>query len=269
MEKFVPASAGDKDVKFLAVSAHKDDMEMFAFDGIVRSARGEGGFVGVVLTDGGACPRAPQFAGVSDEDMAELRSAEQKRAAETGGYNALYLFEESSAAVKERRASLVDGVETVLREYPRLKALYLHNPFDRHSTHVGAFCVAMDAVRRLPEDMLPEKIYGCEVWRDLDWVPDSEKVVFDVSGSEGFASDLMASFATQNAVKRYDIAALARRKAHATFGKSHEGDTATALIYAVDLTPLARGTDADTEAYVRDMLRHFDEDMHREVWLKK
>ena len=29
MEKFVPASAGDKDVKFLAVSAHKDDMEMF------------------------------------------------------------------------------------------------------------------------------------------------------------------------------------------------------------------------------------------------
>ena len=92
MEKFVPASAGDKDVKFLAVSAHKDDMEMFAFDGIVRSARGEGGFVGVVLTDGGACPRAPQFAGVSDEDMAELRSAEQKRAAETGGYNAPYLF---------------------------------------------------------------------------------------------------------------------------------------------------------------------------------
>ena len=63
MEKFVPSSARDGDVAFLAVSAHKDDMEMFAFDGILRSARGEGGFAGVVLTDGGQCPRAPQFAG--------------------------------------------------------------------------------------------------------------------------------------------------------------------------------------------------------------
>lgn len=265
MEKFVPSSAGRDEIRFLAVSAHKDDMEMFAFDGIVRSARGEGGFVGVVLTDGGQCPRAPQFVGVSDEDMAELRTAEQKRAAEIGSYSALYLFEETSAAVKRREGALVDGVERILLSCPRLDVLYTHNPFDRHPTHVGAFCVAMDAVRRLPDEKKPRKIYGCEVWRDLDWLPDSVKVEFDVSGEEDFAAALMSSFVTQNAVKRYDIAALARRKAHATFGRSHEGDTSTGLIYALDVTSLAYGTDADTEAFVKDVLARFDGDLHR-LW---
>lgn len=265
MEKFVPSSAKGDEVKFLAVSAHKDDMEMFAFDGIVRAARGEGGFVGVVLTDGGQCPRAPQFAGVSDEDMAQLRTAEQKRAAEAGGYSALYLFEQTSSAVKKRDKALVDGVTEILESLPRLDVLYTHNPFDRHPTHVGAFCVAMDAVRRLPDDKKPLKIYGCEVWRDLDWLPDEVKVEFDVSGEENFAAELMSSFVTQNAVKRYDIAALARRKAHATFGRSHEGDTSTGLIYAVDMTSLAYGDDADTEAFVRDILARFDGDLHR-IW---
>ncbi len=58
MEKYLPKNANGKDVKFIAVSAHKDDIEMMAFDGIVRSNRGEGGFAAVVLTHGGACPRA-------------------------------------------------------------------------------------------------------------------------------------------------------------------------------------------------------------------
>lgn len=265
MEKFVPSSARDGDVAFLAVSAHKDDMEMFAFDGILRSARGEGGFAGVVLTDGGQCPRAPQFAGVSDEDMAQLRTAEQKRAAEVGGYSALYLFEETSAAVKSRDGKLVRGLEEILLELPRLEVLYTHNPFDRHPTHVGAFCVVMDAVRRLPDDRKPRRIYGCEVWRDLDWLPDSVKTEFDVSGEENFASELMSCFVTQNAVKRYDIAALARRKAHATFGRSHEGDTSTGLIYAVDMTALACTDDAGTEKFVGDILARFDGDLHR-LW---
>lgn len=265
MEKFVPSSARDGDVAFLAVSAHKDDMEMFAFDGILRSARGEGGFAGVVLTDGGQCPRAAQFAGVSDEDMAQLRTAEQKRAAEVGGYSALYLFEETSAAVKARAESLVRGVEEILLGLPRLEVLYTHNPFDRHPTHVGAFCVAMEAVRRLPDDRKPRHIYGCEVWRDLDWLPDAVKVEFDVSGEEVFASRLMSCFVSQNAVKRYDVAALARRKAHATFGRSHEGDTSTGLIYAVDMTSLAYVGDDGTERFVKEILGLFDGDLHR-LW---
>ena len=82
MELYVPKSARGAKVRYVAVSAHKDDMEMFALGGIAAAYR-EGGFAGVVLTDGGACPRAPRYAEVDDEDMAAIRTAEQKRAAET------------------------------------------------------------------------------------------------------------------------------------------------------------------------------------------
>ena len=85
MEKFVPVGANDDNVRYLAVSAHKDDMEMFAFDGIVK-AYGKNAFAGVVLTDGGACPRAEQFKDVSDDDMAELRHAAPEKAAGKSGH---------------------------------------------------------------------------------------------------------------------------------------------------------------------------------------
>lgn len=262
MEKFVPVGANDDNVRYLAVSAHKDDMEMFAFDGIVK-AYGKNAFAGVVLTDGGACPRAEQFKDVSDDDMAELRTVEQKRAAEKGGYAALWLFEKTSAEIKARSRDIVEQLAAIMRRYPRLDVLYLHNPFDRHPTHVAACLVALDAVNLLNDDEKPRKIYGCEVWRDLDWVADEDKVVFDVSGYETLASDLMSVFVTQNAVKRYDIAALARRRANATFCQSHEGDKAQSLIYALDMTEIAHGT--DVEAFAGRIFDDFKNSLHVKV----
>ena len=113
------------------------------------------------------------------------------------------------------------------------------------------------------DDEKPRKIYGCEVWRDLDWVADEDKVVFDVSGYETLASDLMSVFVTQNAVKRYDIAALARRRANATFCQSHEGDKAQSLIYALDMTEIAHGT--DVEAFAGRILDDFKNSLHVKV----
>lgn len=102
MEKFVPKSARGAEVKYFAVSAHKDDVEMLALDGIFK-CRDTGGFAAAVLTDGGQCPRSAEYAAVSDEDMALLRAAEQKRAAEAGRYEELYLFENPPQRSSGRR----------------------------------------------------------------------------------------------------------------------------------------------------------------------
>lgn len=262
MEKFVPGSAKGARVRYMAVSAHKDDVEMLALDGIYRAYR-DGGFAAAVLTDGGQCPRSGAYASVSDEDMALLRTAEQKRAAEAGRYEKLYLFERSSAEVKlaaKEGGALVEELAAVLRENPCLDALYLHNPFDRHPTHVAACLVALAAVNSLPEEMKPRAVYGCEVWRDLDWLAEGDKVAMDVSGSEELSAALMSCFESQNAVKRYDIAAAARRAANATFYQSHEGDEATSLIYGVDMTPLVRGT--SLAEFVESKLEDFRRDLH-------
>ena len=47
MEKFVPRSAKGARVRYMAVSAHKDDVEMLALDGIYRAYR-DGGFAGML-----------------------------------------------------------------------------------------------------------------------------------------------------------------------------------------------------------------------------
>lgn len=262
MKLYVPKSARGAKVRYVAVSAHKDDMEMFALGGIAAAYR-EGGFAGVVLTDGGACPRAPRYAEVDDEDMAAIRTAEQKRAAETGRYEELCLFERSSDAVKEAakaQGGLVDELAEVLSRYPRVEAAFVHNPFDEHPTHVAAFVTAIRAFSALPEEIRPERVYGCEVWRGLDWLPASRKVAIDVSGTEPLARSLMDCFESQNAVKRYDIASLARRQANATFYQSHEGDTASELIFALDATKLVYG--GDIKDFTAEILAEFDASVH-------
>lgn len=89
-----------------------------------------------------------------------------------------------------------------------------------------------------PEER-PEKVYGCEVWRNLDWMNDDEKVYLDCGLHPNLMRALSAVFDSQIAGgKRYDLAAEGRRLANATFSASHACDTYSALNYAMDLTPL-------------------------------
>lgn len=237
MEKYLPISAACKDAGYLAIAAHKDDVELMAIDGIIKGREGAG-FAAIVLTDGGGCPRGAGYEDVSYEDMAELRTAEQKRAAEAGGYSALYLLEKASDEIKRADPALIEEIASILREFPNSKALYLHNPFDRHPTHVAACLAAIEAVRSLDEEEKPEKIYGCEVWRGLDWLPSEYKIAFDLSGYDELSRELMACFPSQNAATRYDGAVIERRRANAAFNESHECDKALSLGFAIDLTPL-------------------------------
>jgi hypothetical protein len=61
--------------------------------------------------------------------------------------------------------------------------------------------------------------------------------------------------------KRYDLATLGRRAAHATFHVADATDTAAALTFAMDLTVLARVDSLDVEACVRGMMRRFRDDV--------
>ncbi|HEX2750338.1 MAG TPA: PIG-L family deacetylase, partial [Verrucomicrobiales bacterium] len=82
-------------------------------------------------------------------------------------------------------------------------------------------------------------VHGCEVWRNLDWMNDAEKVVHNVSGHESLAAALNGIFDSQIAGgKRYDLAVMGRRRANATFFDSHATDDASSLAFAMDLTPL-------------------------------
>jgi len=95
------------------------------------------------------------------------------------------------------------------------------------------------AICSLPAAARPQRLLCCEVWRNLDWMMDSDKVGMDVTQHENLQAALLGVFDSQIAGgKRYDLAVMGRRRANATFFESHGVDQTLGLAYAMDLTPL-------------------------------
>ena len=164
---------------------------------------------------------------------------EQKKAAYVGEYAAQLLLGYTSKEVKDGKN------EKVIEDYMRIieeaapEVLYTHNPADKHDTHCAVVLRVVEALRRLPAEKRPKKLYGCEVWRDLDWINDEEKTVFDVSAHPNISAAVISVFDSQICGgKRYDLAAQCRRTANATYFASHGVDQSNALNYGVDMTPL-------------------------------
>jgi hypothetical protein len=96
------------------------------------------------------------------------------------------------------------------------------------------------------------------VWRDLDWMPDTEKVAMDVTGHDRLAEELAACFRSQIAGgKRYDMAVAGRRAANATFSDPRSADRAKQVIFGMDLTPLIENDALNPADYVDAMIERF------------
>ena len=182
----------------------------------------------------------------SDEQMVRARNDEQKRAADIGAFGAQILLGYPSDALKDGTdARTVDDIESLLRAASP-EVVYTHNLMDKHDAHVAVALRAIEAIRRLPLESRPQKLYGCEVWRDLDWLLDEDKVVFDCSRHEDLQRQLLEVFESQVAGgKRYDLAAMGRRRANATYLDPHEVDQVTGAVFGIDMTPLIRDDDLD------------------------
>ncbi|NOZ73483.1 MAG: PIG-L family deacetylase [Chloroflexi bacterium] len=251
----------------MGIGAHQDDLEIMAIDGILRCfGQAEQWFCGVVVTDGRGSPRAGLYAHTSDEQMRQVRIQEQKKAAVIGEYTAQVFLDYPSKVVKTA------GSQEPVTDLARLLALarpqivYTHNLADKHDTHVGVALKVIQAIRSLPESNRPRKLYGCEVWRDLDWLVDSDKVAFDVSAAENVQAALVGVFDSQiSGGKRYDLATMGRRRANATYHASHATDESTGAVFAMDLTPLIEDESTDITAFVLAHIERFSTDVQTRI----
>lgn len=248
----------------LTIAAHQDDIEIMSYDGILQCfGRQDQWFTGVVVTNGSGSPRDGLYAAYTDEQMQQIRIKEQKKAAYVGEYAAQVMLQHPSSAVKDRSNQAVVEDLRQLIQHTKPKILYTHNFADKHDTHVAVALRTIQALRALPAEDHPSKVYGCEVWRDLDWMADEEKVVFDISAHENIGSALMGIFDSQvSGGKRYDLAMTGRRRAHATFSSPHATDVASALSYAMDLTPLIKDKDLDIETFLKERVNAFWKDLY-------
>ena len=254
-------------VTHLGIGAHQDDLEFMAFHGILACfARDDQWFGGVTCTDGAGSSRSGPYASFTNEQMMEIRRSEQNTAASVGHYGAMIQLDDPSSAVKgPNKRHLTDDLLEILSA-TRPQVVYTHNLADKHDTHLGVTLAALQAMRQLPRDQRPQQVIGCEVWRNLDWLPDSDKVLMDVSGRDNLAAALNGIFDSQIAGgKRYDLATLGRRAANATFFDSHTTDAATQLIFGLDLTPLVTDETKDIVGYVCDLVEQFNADVRHKL----
>jgi LmbE family N-acetylglucosaminyl deacetylase len=247
----------------LAIGAHHDDIEIMAAGPILECfQQAERWFTGVVVTDGGGSPRSGLYEHYTDEEMKLVRCKEQRKAAVIGEYAAQVLLNYPSKAVKDpANRQPVEDIAALLQT-AQPQNVYTHNLADKHDTHVGVALKVIAAIRSLPASERPQKLCGCEVWRDLDWMVDSDKVIFNLAEHENLQAALLGVFDSQIAGgKRYDLASMARRKANATYFESHGVDESSGMSFAMDLTPLILQTDLDIEGYVQGFIRRFSQDV--------
>jgi LmbE family N-acetylglucosaminyl deacetylase len=242
----------------MSVSAHQDDIEIMAYHGISECfGRTDRWFTGVVVTNGAGSPRNGIYSEYSDEEMQKIRIIEQRKAAYVGDYSCqLQLGYPSAAAKDQENAALREELIAVFAA-ARPEVVYLHNLADKHDTHIGTALHCIAALRALPYAHRPKKVYGCEVWRDLDWMPDAHKQALPVFERPNIAAALVGVFDSQvSGGKRYDLATAGRRLANATYASSHATDVESALTFAMDLTPLVTDLTLTPADYV---LRFIDE----------
>ncbi len=248
-------------------AAHQDDIEIMAAAPILACFQNpEKWFTGVVVTDGRGSPRNGLYAQYSDEEMRLVRFKEQRKAAFVGEYAAQIMLDYPSKVVKDgSNTAPVEDILAVLKA-TRPQVVYTHNLADKHDTHVATALRVIAALRRLPPEERPRKLYGCEVWRDLDWMVDSDKTAFDLSAQENLQAALLGVFDSQiSGGKRYDLASLARRRANATYFESHGVDVQTGLSFAVDMTPLLTDTALSPALFMDGFIRRFADDVRQRI----
>lgn len=251
----------------LCIAAHQDDIEIFAYHGIATCyQKSDLWFSGVVVTDGGGSARTGLYAKYTDEQMKTVRREEQRKAATIGEYSVQIQLAHPSADVKDpKNPSVTTDLGYILRA-TKPEVVYLHNPADKHDTHVATLMRSLKALRALPPELRPKKVYGCEVWRNLDWLLDTDKQILDTGAHPDLAAALLNVFESQIAGgKRYDLATIGRRLANATFFESHATDQSNALTWAMDLTPLVADESLSVAQYTKSFIQRFQDDVEKRL----
>jgi LmbE family N-acetylglucosaminyl deacetylase len=251
----------------LCFAAHQDDIEIMAAQPILKCFQQEDQwFTGVTLTDGRGSPRDKLYKDYSDEEMRLARMKEQCKAAMVGEYAAQIMLDIPSKEIKDvSQPGPVEDILAILRA-TKPELLYTHNLVDKHDTHVAVALRVIEASRKLARSERPKRVIGCEVWRALDWMVDSDKVIMDLSSHENLQIALLGVFDSQIAGgKRYDLASMGRRRANATYWEAHGVDDATGLSYGMDMTPLMDDPVLDPAEFVEQFIQRFAADVQERL----
>jgi hypothetical protein len=247
----------------LWVGAHQDDIEIMAYQGIADCfGQPDQWFTGVVVTNGAGSPRSGVYANYNDAEMQVVRTREQRKAAYVGEYSLQLQLAHPSSSVKHPGDAGVQADLRAIFTVANAEVVCLHQPADKHDTHLAVLAHCLAALRALPVEHRPVRVLGCETWRDLDWMCDADKQLLDVGAYPNLAAALVGVFDSQiSGGKRYDLATAGRRLAHATYHTPHATDRYQGITWAMDLTPLMHDARLSVRDYTGADVERFRQDV--------
>lgn len=255
-------------VTHLAIGAHQDDIEIMAMAGIAHClTHADNQFGAITCTSGSGSARTGAFAHYTDQQMIEVRRQEQEAAAQMGHYAFLAQLGHQSNEIKnsEKKTALHTDLIELFR-WCAPEVIYTHNLMDKHDTHVALALKLIEVLRQLPPERRPKKLIGCEVWRGLDWILESDKIAMDLNIGNQFVLDMVNIFASQvEGGKRYDLATLGRMHANSTFSESHSVDLSDKRWYGIDLTPLLIDPSLSPLKFVEQLQRNLFQDINQRI----
>ncbi len=248
----------------LAIGAHPDDIEILAVPGILKAFQAGGNqLFGLVATTGGGTLRSVDDAELSYLEMRETRTEEQKQAASLGQYSGVVLLNYGSAEIKDACYHAPDKDLQAVIQAVRPREVYMHNPFDRHDTHVAVCMRGIAALRAVAAQTgwMPQHVYGCEAWRGLDWLVHCDRTALPVHDPNHLSDRLLRVYKSQFlSEKQYDLAARGRRIVNATYQESQALGSEHEMAFAVDLMPLLEDPTIAVSTYVKHTIDRFRAD---------
>src|SRR5262245_58640825 len=113
----------------LVISAHPDDMEIGMGGTVAKLSATDSSIVSVVLTDGRRSPNPFLF---SEENMAQIRGEESKRAAQILGVKRTFFLDLESLATPELMEIATQKLTEVIRDAKPEEIFTLHPELDLH-----------------------------------------------------------------------------------------------------------------------------------------
>jgi LmbE family N-acetylglucosaminyl deacetylase len=267
---YIPDGVPEKDalarVTHLAIGAHQDDLEFMAWGPIKDCFHNkQKWFGGVTVTNGAGSARTGLYADTTDAEMVEIRRLEQRKAAFIGEYAVQLQLDHPSGNVKKSTPDVIADLVAIFKA-TRPEIVYTHNFADKHDSHVGVALRVVEALRSLPKAERPKQLIGCEVWRDLDWQRDEDKIIMPLDGHENLADALMGVYDSQIVGgKKYDQGTRGRRRAHATYFASHSVDEYELLSFGMNLTPLLEQDSLEPLQHVQKLIDNFANEVKERI----
>ncbi len=246
----------------LSIAAHPDDTEIMAMDGILKAYGSKKySFYACVVGIGANCQKVGKYADWSDKEMIEARDQEQLRASQIGEYEKLYQLKRADKDFEEGSAIIKDLQKVLLEVAP--DTVYTHNIFDKNPIHQRLAQLVIDAIMGLDEDKRPRLIYGCEINRALNWLPDKYKVTFDLSENKELQNRLIGVYDTRaEQSKNYCKAVMGRKMANATFITNEEDtpEDEKLIWYGINMTPIVQ-KNIPVKEYCTKILNDFNKEV--------